>query len=343
MAKPPTFQEIQKATKNGKCRVGKFVQGRHFTCQASTFRGRSIIDFDLHPGNHDLRREVQDALWERYVDYCSAFGYRSKIHTHFSKTSIMCEVNAVHSEEWFSLLWRVVSDVENLSRIRCEFMEEYARRELGQVTAGGILFPSGKVNEGELVRAIAPAFKQIIELLQFDHTVLHSMSPRQFEQLLAAAYERLGFDKVVLTPRSGDHGRDLIVEKHGWGAMRFFVEAKKYQAANLVEASEVRSLLGTLVAEPPTTRAILVTTSDFAPGIRNAPNIAPLLGSRLELLNGTQLIERLVQIEHSPEKPILGFGGFTPLPDRSGLTIHAPVSFSDVEQPDAFGSQRVDG
>lgn len=133
------------------------------------------------------------------------------------------------------------------------------------------------------------------------------MSPREFEELLAAAYERLGFDRVVLTPRSGDHGRDLIIERHGWGAMRFFVEAKKYQASNLVKASDVRSLLGTLITEPPTTKAILVTTSDFAPEIRSAPNIAPLLGNRLELLNGSQLVEKLVQIEHSAEKPTLGF------------------------------------
>lgn len=303
----PTFEEMRKATRNGKECVGEVNQGRSFTCRTRSFRGRSLIDFDLHPGNHDLRREVQDALWRRYVDYCKAFGYRSKIHTHFSKTSIMCEVKAEHSEAWFSLLWRIVTDVENLSRIRCEFMEEYARRELGRITAGGILIPSGSVSDGELVRVIAPAFKKIVELLQFDYTVLHTMSPRQFEELLAAAYERLGFDSVVLTPPSGDHGRDLIVEKYGWGAMRLFVEAKKYHSTNLVRASDVRSLLGTLVTEPTTTRAILVTTSDFAPEIRNAPNIAPLLGDRLELLNGKQLIEKLVQIEHSSERPILGF------------------------------------
>jgi restriction system protein len=133
------------------------------------------------------------------------------------------------------------------------------------------------------------------------------MSARQFEELMAAAYHRLGFDKVVLTPRSGDHGRDVIVEKRGWGSMRLFVEAKKYRTGRLVKASEVRSLLGTLVTESPRTKAVLVTTSDFAPGVRTAPNIAPLLGTRLELLNGEQLVEKLIQIEHSSRKPSLGF------------------------------------
>jgi restriction system protein len=170
-----------------------------------------------------------------------------------------------------------------------------------------MLLPSRDVSEGQLVKAITPAFKKMIELLQFDYQVLHTLSPRQFEQLLAAAYDRLGFDSVVLTPGSGDHGRDIIVEKRDWGSMRLFVEAKRYQAKNLVRASDVRSLLGALLSEPPTSRAILVTTSDFAPGIRAAPNIAPLLGKRLELLNGEQLVEKLIQIEHSAEKPILGF------------------------------------
>ena len=219
----------------------------------------------------------------------------------------MCEVKSEHAEEWFSLLWQVISDVENLSRIRCEYLAEYTARECGRIVAGGIVFPSRATTDGELVRAIAPAFQKITELLQFDYQILHTVSSRQFEELVAAAYDRLGFDSVVLTPRSGDHGRDVIVEKRGWGSMRLFVEAKRYQAKNLVRASDVRSLLGTLLDEPPTTKAILVTTSDFAPEIRSAPNIAPLLGKRLELLNGKQLVEKLVQIEHSAEGPTFGF------------------------------------
>lgn len=301
-----TFEQARKDSKNGKQALGAVIQGRRLTYRARANRGRALIDIDLHPGNHDLRPEVQEELWRRHSDYCSAFDFRSRTHTHFNKTSIMCEVKSEHAEEWFSLLWDAVTNVESLSRIRCEFLSDYAARKCGQIVAGGILL-SSRVRDGDLVKAVAPAFQKIIELLQFDYEILHCISPRQFEELLAAAYDRLGFDSVVLTPRSGDHGRDVIVEKRGWGSLRLFVEAKRYKTDNLVKASEVRSLLGTLITEQPTTKAILVTTSDFAPEVRNAPNIAPLLGTRLQLLNGEQLVERLVQIEHSSEKPRLGF------------------------------------
>lgn len=32
---------------------------------------------------------------------------------------------------------------------------------------------------------------------------------------------------IVWSSRHGDHGRALIVEKHGWGAMRFICRSKK--------------------------------------------------------------------------------------------------------------------
>jgi restriction system protein len=308
--KKPTFEELRKSTRNGKEYDHLVIQGRVLRCNARTIQGRSTIDFDLFSGNHDLRKEDQDALWERFIDYRDAYKFRPTTHVHFSRTSIICQVRSEHVEEWFSLLWDTVSNVENLQRIRCEFLSSYAKETLGRVTACGIVLSGDKTADGDLVKVIAPAFKKITELLQFDYTILHSMDPRTFEELIAAAYSRLGFEKVVLTPRSGDQGRDLIIESRKSGAVRLFVEAKRYSDGNLVPAKEVRSLLGTMLGEPETTKGILVTTSDFAPEVRTAPNIARHLGKRLRLLNGTQLVEKLVQIEYSAEKPDFAFASF---------------------------------
>jgi HJR/Mrr/RecB family endonuclease len=35
----------------------------------------------------------------------------------------------------------------------------------------------------------------------------------RLEELVAGAYKRAGFEEVTLTPRSGDHGRDVIATK----------------------------------------------------------------------------------------------------------------------------------
>lgn len=306
----PNFDYLKRATRNGKEYVHLVIQGRVLRCNARTVRGRSTIDFDLFSGNHDLRKEHQDALWERFIDYRDAYKFRPTTHVHFNRTSIICQVRSEHAEEWFSLLWGIVSNVENLQRIRCEFLSSYAAETLGRITAGGIVLSGNKCADGDLVKVIAPAFKKITELLQFDYTILYSMNPRTFEELIAAAYSRIGFANVTLTPRSGDQGRDVIIESEGTGPIRLFVEAKRYSDGNLVPAKEVRSLLGTLLGESETTKGILVTTSDFAPEVRTAPNIARHLGTRLHLLNGTQLVERLIQIEHSAEKPDFGFVTF---------------------------------
>ena len=42
----------------------------------------------------------------------------------------------------------------------------------------------------------------------------------KWEELIAAAFDYAGYDEVILTPRSGDHGRDVIATKNGIGAIR---------------------------------------------------------------------------------------------------------------------------
>ena len=47
-------------------------------------------------------------------------------------------------------------------------------------------------------------------------------------------------------------------------------------------------------------KGFVTTTSDFAPRLMNDPLIAPLIPSRLGLINGSQLLERLVAIAKGP-------------------------------------------
>lgn len=67
--------------------------------------------------------------------------------------------------------------------------------------------------EGQLVQLIRPAWEAVLREFQRDPSARFSLSPRRFEELVAASYEEEGFDEVVLTPRSGDFGRDIIAMK----------------------------------------------------------------------------------------------------------------------------------
>jgi hypothetical protein len=112
-------------------------------------------------------------------------------------------------------------------------------------------------------------------------------------EIIAAAYDKAGFDEVILTPRSGDYGRDVIAIKYGFGSVKFIDQVKAYNPGHIVTAEEVRALLGVLQAEQDATKVIFTTTSTFAPRIKDDKFIKPFLPFRLELVNKEKLLERL--------------------------------------------------
>src|SRR6266704_1871942 len=80
-----------------------------------------------------------------------------------------------------------------------------------------VIVPGDRTPEGELVEAVTVPWFEIIELLNRDPALAFQLDPRKWEEMIAGAYERAGFDEVTLTPRSGDLGRDVIAVKRGIG------------------------------------------------------------------------------------------------------------------------------
>ena len=72
-----------------------------------------------------------------------------------------------------------------------------------------------KVNEGRLVEAVALPWFDIIEHLKRDPGAAFQIPATKWEEIIAGAYKKAGFTEVVLTPRSGDAGRDVIATMRG--------------------------------------------------------------------------------------------------------------------------------
>src|SRR5690606_4123727 len=72
-----------------------------------------------------------------------------------------------------------------------------------------IIIPGSRTTEGHLIEAVAPAWFEIIRAISADPRVAYEISPRRWEEIVAGAYHNAGFDQVVLTPSSGDLGRDV--------------------------------------------------------------------------------------------------------------------------------------
>ena len=142
---------------------------------------------------------------------------------------------------------------------------------------------AGATDEGALVQHVAAPWFEILHVIRRDPEAVYQIDPRKWEEIIAGAYERAGFDEVILTPRSGDKGRDVVATKRGVGSIRIFDQVKAYRPGNIVTADEVRALLGVITGAQNVSKGVITTTSTFAPRIEADPYISSCVPYRLEL------------------------------------------------------------
>lgn len=167
--------------------------------------------------------------------------------------------------------------------------------EAAQLLVQAVIVPGERTSEGKLIEAVTIPWFDIIALLARDPNVAFEITHEKWEEIVAGAYHKAGFEEVTLTPRSGDLGRDVIAVKKGLGRVRVIDQVKAFKPPNLVTADHVRALMGVLQTDG-ASKGYLTTTSDFAPKLRSDPLLMPYMPSRLELINGQMLIERLKEL-----------------------------------------------
>src|SRR5262249_3709414 len=170
-----------------------------------------------------------------------------------------------------------------------------AAARIPQLLMQSIIVPGDKTIEGRLIEAVALPWFDIIDEVLRNPTAVFEIPPDKWEEIIAGAYKKAGFDEVTLTPRSGDHGRDVIAVKKGLGSVRVIDQVKAYKPDHLVTANDVRALMGALQGDT-ASKGFLTTTSDFAPRLRKDPLIACHIPTRLELIDGKALLSRLGQL-----------------------------------------------
>jgi restriction system protein len=150
------------------------------------------------------------------------------------------------------------------------------------------------VPDGQIITCVDPLYAHLVDAIEKNPGIIYEIDARKWEEIIAAAYDKAGFDEVILTPRSGDYGRDVIAIKKGLYSIKFIDQVKAYKQGHIVKADEVRALLGVLSGEQNASKAIFTTTSAFAPKIEDDKFIKPFLPYRLELVGQEKLIARLL-------------------------------------------------
>lgn len=119
----------------------------------------------------------------------------------------------------------------------------------------------------EVAPRIALAEVVLAEQLRNHPEAIHTLSPREFEYLVAELLRDRGFHVEVTSP-TRDGGKDLLAYLDtAVGTLLCLVEAKRYRADRPVGVELVRSLYGTL-CDAKANSAMLVTTSSFTVGAR---------------------------------------------------------------------------
>lgn len=193
----------------------------------------------------------------------------------------------------------VLADVHGLKRIQLPL--PFAQPTQPQLLLQTIVVTLGAgVEDGRYVEAIAPPWPAIASEIERNPDFLNYFSKyhREFEEFLAGAYTRAGYS-VILTPQRGDGGRDLIATLSGFGSVKILDQAKAYSPGHLVDHDDVRAMLGVLSAEPSASKGVITTTSDFQPGIYTSRQFTPFMPTRLELKNGSQLREWIIELRAS--------------------------------------------
>lgn len=189
---------------------------------------------------------------------------------------------AINVQEWFGE-WDTPSD-------------SGAPPKFPDFTLKALLEFGAKTNEGILIRAVGIPWFEIIRTWQKNPEFAYQIDPYMWEEIIAGAYTRAGFDEVILTPRSGDKGRDVIAIKYGIGSIKIFDQVKAYKPGHVVTANEVRAMLGVITGAQNVSKGVITTTSSFAPRLMEDEYLKPYIPYRLELKPGEILFPWLGEL-----------------------------------------------
>ena len=167
--------------------------------------------------------------------------------------------------------------------------------EAPRITVKALIIPGDKTKEGTLVKGVSALWFEIMRMIEADPDSIHQIDCWKWEELLAGAYKQDGWETVVLTPKRGDHGIDVIAEQKDWGKLRFLLldQMKAYKPGHLIGPDEIREMKGVLLDHPEASKGLITTTADFTPGaLEAAANLAP----RLELRPREKLVEWLASV-----------------------------------------------
>lgn len=144
--------------------------------------------------------------------------------------------------------------------------------------------------------ALEIAYQKIRKSLAQDILIkVITLSPAFFEKLVVELLVKMGYggsikDAGRAIGKSGDEGIDGTIKEDKLGLDIIYIQAKKWQAGNVVGRPELQKFVGALAGQG-AKKGIFITTSSFT---REALEYAPKNETKIVLIDGQELAQHMI-------------------------------------------------
>ena len=155
--------------------------------------------------------------------------------------------------------------------------------------------PSADIDESDADpdEIIAAAYQQLQNKLADDMLdALKGVDPYQFERIVLALLEKMGYGTGQQVGRSGDGGIDGVIDQDPLGLEKIYIQAKRWQ--NTVGEPEIRNFSGSLATNG-AAKGVFITTSNFSATARQAAQTISAGIQLIRLINGHELARLMIQ------------------------------------------------
>lgn len=151
-----------------------------------------------------------------------------------------------------------------------------------------LLRPESEALKSRNIQALAIPWLDILELIYRDPRSVYARPPDKWEEFIASAFTKSGFEEVTLSQRSHSHDKEVMARKKNLGTICVIDSFKAYRPGRLVRADDVKTMWS-VMQDDKSVVGIVSTNSKFEPRMRYDPFILQFLPSRLELIEGERL------------------------------------------------------
>jgi HJR/Mrr/RecB family endonuclease len=154
------------------------------------------------------------------------------------------------------------SEISNLSSSLQGFYSQETEEEPLEEETPHIEDGELEIDQQSLIFTFGHISNQLIHYIMENPQEIHSLTPRQFEELIAELFIKEGCN-VELTQATRDGGKDLIVYRNDiFGNQKYVVECKKYSQKNKVGINVIQRLYGVQMGES-ANKGYVITSSSF--------------------------------------------------------------------------------